>query len=139
MITKLPKGDPYPALVSNNLYETGMFDQTLNGICSLSVVEKNDKHRTVLIERSFRNGRGKSYVAGYSFIQCLQCRCEEDNLRVFRSLLEEIVRTKANGNYMEVEPILCAFGFSDEVIRFVDQYNSFQRRKPIQLMSYEAS
>lgn len=138
VITKLLKGDPYPALVSKNLYETGVFDQTLNGNCSLSVVEKSDKYRTVLIERSFWNGRGKSYVAGYAFIQCLPCRCEEDNLRAFRSLLEEIVKTKAKGNYMEVEPILCSFGFSDEVIRFVDQYNSFQRRKPIQLFSYEA-
>lgn len=138
MIIRLEKGDPYLALVSNTLYETGMFDQALNGNYSLSVIERSDKDRTVLIERTFRNSLGESFGAGYYFIQCLQCRCGEDNLRLFRSLLEEVVKRKAKGNHMEVEPFLSAPGFADEVTRFVEQYNRFQRRKPIQLFSSEA-
>lgn len=139
VIVKLDKGDPYPALASNKLYETGIFASTLNGNYSLSVIERSDKDRTVLIERAFRNGRGKSLTAGYYFIQCLLCQCGEDSLRQFRGLLEEVVKTRARGDYMEVEPLLGAPGFRDEVVGFVDQYNSFQRRKPIQLFSYEVT
>ncbi|MFP3880594.1 MAG: hypothetical protein ACLFVA_06540 [Dehalococcoidia bacterium] len=115
-----------------------MFDQTLNGNYSLSVIEISDRDRTVLIERTFRNGRGKSLGAGYYFIQCLLCQCGEDSLRLFRGLLEEVVKAKARGNYMEVEPLLSAPEFTDEVVKFVEQYNSFQRRKPIQLFSFGA-
>ena len=138
MIVRLGNGDPYQALISNRVYETGVFDETLNGNYSLAVIERNDKDRTVLIERTFRNGHGRPSVAGWCFIQCLRCQCAEDNLRLFRGLLEEVVKAKARGNYMEVEPLLIAPGFTDAVVRFVDQYNSFQRRKPIQLFGYEA-
>jgi hypothetical protein len=133
MIRKLSTSDPYSSLC-RDLYSVGIFDRTINGI--LSVIEKNDKHRTILIERQFLNTSGSQATAGYCLVQCLESPCEEDHLRWFRGLLEKIVKQRAKGNYMEVDPILVAAGFTPVVLGFVEQYNRIQRRKPIQLFVY---
>ena len=131
MIEKLSTSDPYGDLC-NNPYSVGIFDQAINGI--LSIMEKDDEHRTILIERRFASNSGSHVSAGYYFIQCLNSLCEEKHLTQFRALLESVVKQQGKGNYMEVDPILIAPGYSDAVFGFVDQYNRIQKRKPIQLL-----
>lgn len=133
MIEELSTSDPYGSLY-RDLYSVGLFDQNINGL--LSIIERNDKYRTILIERKFVNDSGSSIASGYYFVQCLSSICEEEDLKQFRSFLEIIVKEKANGNYMEVDPILIAPGCSNSVLSFTDQYNRIQKRKPIQLFRY---
>jgi len=133
MIEKLPTSDPYGDLC-NDPYSVGIFDQAINGI--LSIVEKNDEHGTVLIERTFANNSGSDVSAGYYFVQCVNSLCEEKHLTQFRALLESVVKQRGKGNYMEVDPILVAPRYSDAVLRFVEQYNRMQQRKPIELFRY---
>lgn len=119
MIRKLSTSDPYKSL-GKDLYSMGIFDKTINGL--LSVIEKNDNDRTILIGKKFANNSGEYISSGYYFIQCLSSWCNEDNLKLFRGFLEAVVIQKAKGNYMEVDPILIA-----------PEYNRIQKRKPIQL------
>lgn len=133
MTEKLSTSEPYGDLCKDP-YSVGVFDQAINGI--LSIVEKNDGDRTILIERRFTNNSGSHVSAGYYFMQCLDSLCEEKHLTQFRALLESVVKQQGKGNYMEVDPILIARGYSDAVFGFVDQYNRIQKRKPIQLLEY---
>ncbi len=133
MIEKLSTSDPYGDLC-NNLYSVGIFDQAINGM--LSIMEKDEEHRTILIERRFASNCGSHVRAGYYFIQCLNSLCEEKHLTQFRALLESVVKQQGKGNYMEVDSILIAPEYSDAVFDFVDQYNRIQKRKPIQLLEY---
>lgn len=129
-IKKIKTLTPYKTLCEN-LYSSGIFDKNINGL--LSIIEKNDKLGTILIERKYINNGGNTIICGYYFIQCFNSVCTEENLKLFREILEKVVKQKARGNYMEVNPIIIAKGFTEEVIDFVDKYNKIQRRKPIEL------
>jgi len=123
-----PTQDLYNSLCKD-LYSLDIFDKSLNGL--LSIIEKNDRHRTILIEKKFAVSSSGERTAGFFFVQCLNSFCNEEQLKEFRKNLEKVVKERAKGNYMEVDPILIAPGYSDIVINFVNQYNNFQRRKPI--------
>jgi len=123
----------YSSLISN-LYSIGIFDSAINGL--LSIIEENDKYQTILLERQFADNFNIYIESGYYFIQCLNCTCNETTLKQFRIMLENIVKHKAKGNYMEVDPIIIADGYSPDVLSFIYQYNKIQRRKPIQLFIY---
>jgi len=133
IIEKLKISNPYSSLLSN-LYSIGIFKSTINGL--LSIIEKNDKYQTILLERQFINNSNIYIESGYYFIKCFNCPCNENELKKFRNTLENIVKQKTKGNYMEVDPIIIAVGFSPDVLNFIYQYNRIQRRKPIQLFSY---
>ena len=133
IIEKLKISNPYSSLLSN-LYSIGIFKSTINGL--LSIIEKNDKYQTILLERQFINNSNIYIESGYYFIQCFNCPCNENELKQFRNTLENIVKQKTKGNYMEVDPIIIAVGFNPDVLNFIYQYNRIQRRKPIQLFSY---
>ncbi|MBU4562853.1 hypothetical protein KKB17_05545 [bacterium] len=133
MVKKLKNNDPYRSLISN-LYSIGIFKSAINGL--LSIIEKNDKYRTILLERQFINNSNIYIESGYYFIQCFNCTCNKNELKQFRNTLENIVKQKTKGNYMEVDPIIIAVEFSPDVLNFIYQYNRIQRRKPIQLFSY---
>lgn len=133
IIEKLKISNPYSSLLSN-LYSIGIFKSAINGL--LSIIEKNDKYQTILLERQFINNSNIYIESGYYFIQCFNCPCNENELKQFRNTLENIVKQKTKGNYMEVDPIIIAVGFSPDVLNFIYQYNRIQRRKPIQLFSY---
>jgi len=133
IIEKLKISNPYSSLLGN-LYSIGIFNSSINGL--LSIIEKNDKHRAILIERKFINSSNSYVGSGYYFIQCFNFLCNENELKQFRNTLENIVKQKAKGNYMEVDPIIIATGFNPDVLNFIYQYNRIQRRKPIQLFSY---
>jgi len=133
VIKKLSTSEPYISLCQD-LYSLDIFDKAINGL--LTIIEKNKELRITLVERKFVNNSGSCINAGYFFIQCLKTICEEEHLKVFRRFLETTVKEKAKGNYMEVDPILSATGYSNNVIDFVDKYNEIQRRKPIQLFLY---
>jgi len=133
IIEKLKISNPYSSLLSN-LYSIGIFKSTINGL--LSIIEKNDKYQTILLERQFINNSNIYIESGYYFIQCFNCPCSENELKQFRNTLENIVNRKTKGNYMEVDPIIIAVGFNPDVLNFIYQYNRIQRRKPIQLFSY---
>ena len=134
MVKKLRCQDPYTALRTDP-YSSGLFTQTVNGF--LEVVQQDDKARTIVLETSFLNSQGSRVHAAYFFVQCLESECHETELTNFRHLLEYIVREKASGNYMQVNPILIAASFDEPVIEFVEQYNSVQKRKPIELFCLE--
>lgn len=133
MIKKISKANPFNS-ICKDLFSVGLFDKAINGL--LSIVEKNGEHRTIVIERKFVDNSGNYLVAGYYFIQCLYSVCDENDLKQFRGYLENLVKEKAKGNYMEVDPILIAPGYNDSVLNFINQYNKIQRRKPIQLFLY---
>ena len=130
MTRKLSTSDPYNSL-RNDLYSVGIFDPTINGL--LSAIEKNDNNQTILVQREFADDSGSHVDAGYYFIQCLNSLCKEKHLKQYRGFLESVVKQKAKGNYMEVDPILIAPEYDNAVLSFVDQYNKLQKRKPIQL------
>lgn len=123
------------AILCRDLYSIGIFDEKINGL--LSIVEKDDDARTMLVERKYIDCNGNPGVSGYYFIQCLQVCCEEKHLKNYRQRLEDIVKQKAKGNFMEVSPIIVAPEFNDAVNDFVAQYNRIQRRKPIKLETHK--
>ncbi len=133
MIKKLSTSAPYNSLCKD-LYSLGIFDKAINGL--LSIIETDDKHQTILIERRFADNSGDYIEAGYYFIQCLNITCEEEHLKQSREILEIVIKQKVKSNYMEVDPILLAPEFNKAVLDFVNQYNKIQRRKPIQLFRY---
>lgn len=133
MVKKLKISNPYMAL-KKNLYSLDIFNKKINGL--LNILEKNDELCTLLIERRFINNLGEKIESGYFFIQCLNSNCEEFHLIEFRKLLERIIMDRAKGNYMEVDPILIAPEFDFKVIEFIEQYNKFHKRKPIQIFTY---
>lgn len=134
MIKQLSVSDPYEKLCED-LYSLEIFNKRINGL--LELIETIKDQNSILVERKFIDNSGNYVSAGYYFIQCLNELCEEEHLKEFRSLLEIIVKQKAQGNYKEVDPILIAPNFSASSLDFVDKYNKIQRRKSIQLYSYE--
>jgi|GEM_PF-1766491 len=134
MVKKLSILDPYKTLCKD-LYSADIFDQAIDGL--LFLVEKDDGEQTLLIEKKFVNNSEGYLNSGYYFIQCINSVCSDEQIKKFRGLLEKVVKQKAKGNYMEVEPIIVAQKYDDSVIEFVEQYNKMQKRKPIQLFIYE--
>lgn len=133
MVKKILTAEPYNS-ICDNLYSVDIFDKTLNGL--LSVIDKKHNNQTILIERKFTDSHRVQIGAGYYFIQCLTVTCGEEQLTQYRRLLEEVVKQRARGNYMEVDPILIAPQFNSAVLTFIEQYNKIQKRKPIQLFNY---
>jgi len=133
MTKKVASVDPYSSLYQD-LYSLGIFDRNING--NLHILEKNDEHKTILIERRYVDLSGNLVISGFYFIQCLYFICETEHIRKFRGNLEIVVKKKAKGNYMEVDPIILARGYKEDVSHFIANYNEIQRRKPIQLFIF---
>ena len=115
-------------------YSMGIFDKTVDG--QLAIAETDDNNKSVLVEKSFADHTGTQISCGHVFIQCLDTRCDENDLMRFRGLLQNIVNSRSKGDYMEVEPILIAPSFSNHVVMFVTQYNEIQKRKHIRLLPH---
>ncbi len=105
-----------------------------NNVNNLTIVEKNETERRILVERSFCDEKGKRVISGFLLIKIIDNICKEKDLIKFRRALERVVKERCGGNYMEVEPILIAKDFEEKVMEFVTNYNKLQRRKPIQLI-----
>ena len=61
MIRKLKFSD-HKALCSGDIYAVGIFDRIVNGF--LSVVERNENSRTLIIQRSFENNSSNRLSSG---------------------------------------------------------------------------
>ena len=134
MPTKLRTSDPYQTLLKN-LFSLQIFDRSLNG--SLHIRETDVTVQTLLIEREFVNTSEMRMTAGFVLIQCFSESMSDQDLRNFRSLVEDIVRRKTQGNYMDVNPIIIAPSFTESVYLFIQDYNKMQSRQPIERYEYE--
>lgn len=132
-IQRITTENPYKSL-SEDLYSLGILSKEING--NLNFIKKYVRDQVLLISKGFLNLGGKEKISGYIFIQCVNDVCNIEIIKSFRKKLENIVKQYAEGNYMEVDPILIARDFSTDVIKFVDEYNTFQKRKNLRLYKY---
>ncbi len=129
----LRAANPYRTLL-NDPFALPIFDRSLNG--SLAILLKDDVAQTMLIERRFKNTSDNTMNAGFIFIQCFNESITEEHLRRFRSLIETVVKEKAQGNYMDLNPIIIAPDFARSVLQFIEDYNRMQNRQPIETYQY---
>ena len=133
MIEKISIGTPYDS-ICRDPYSLSILGKEING--DLAIIEKDNIQKFILLNKRFLDLAGKAKNSGYCLVQCIEGVCNIDSVEEFRRKLEEITRKYANGNYMEVDPILVAKAFSQDVLAFIDSYNGLQKRKPMRLYTF---
>lgn len=132
-IDKITIGTPYDS-ICRDYYSLSIFEKEVNG--DLAIIEKDDIQKLILFNKRFLDLEGRNKSSGYCLMQCIEGICNIDSLKAFRKRLEETTRKYTNGNYMNVDPILVAKAFSQDVLSFIDSYNSLQKRKPMRLYTF---
>jgi len=131
-IEKISIGNPYDS-ICRDPYSVSIFEREING--DLAIIERDDIHKFILLNKGFLDLKNRDKNSGYCLVHCIYGVCDIDSVKIFRKKLEEITIKYATGNYMDVDPVLIAKSFSQNVLSFVDSYNNFQKRKPIRLYS----
>lgn len=130
MIENISTGNPYDSICGDP-YSLSIFERQING--DLAIIEKDNIQKLILFNKKFLDLEGGHRSSGYCLVRCIDGICNIDSVEEFRRKLDEITRKYANGNYMDVDPILIAKAFSQDVLAFIDSYNSLQKRKPMRL------
>jgi len=133
MIEKISTETPYDSICKDP-YSLSIFEREING--DLGIIERDDIPKLILFNKRFLDLEGRGKSSGYCLVQCIDDVCNIDSVEEFRKKLEEIARKYANGNYMDIDPILIAKAFSQDVLVFIDNYNSLQKRKPMRLYTF---
>ncbi|OIP26825.1 MAG: hypothetical protein AUK00_03540 [Dehalococcoidia bacterium CG2_30_46_9] len=133
MIEKISNGTPY-ASICREPYSLSIFERKING--DLAIIEMDNIQKLILFNKRFLDLEGRDKSSGYCLVQCIEGVCNIDSVEEFRRKLDEITRKYANGNYMDIDPILIAKAFSQDVLVFIDSYNSLQKRKPVRLYTF---
>lgn len=133
MIEKISIGTPYDS-ICRDPYSLSIFEREING--DLAIIERDNIQKLILFSKRFLDLEGRDKSSGYCLVQCIEGVCNIDAVEEFRRKLDEITRKYANGNYMDVDPILIAKAFSQDVLAFIDGYNNLQKRKPMRLYTF---
>ncbi len=133
MIEKIFIGHPYDS-ICRDPYSLSIFEKKINGM--LTIIERDDTRKLILFNKGFLDLESRDKSAGYCLVKCIEGVCNIDSVEEFRRKLEEITKKYANGNYMGVDPVLVAKAFSQDVLTFIDSYNSLQKRKPMRLYTF---
>lgn len=133
MVEKISTGNPYNS-ICRDPYSLSILAKEING--DLAIIEKDDIQQFILLNKGFLDLADKAKSSGYCLVQCIEGVCNIDSVEEFRRKLEEITRKYANGNYMDIDPILIAKDFPRDVLAFIHSYNSLQKRKPVRLYTF---
>jgi len=133
MIEKISIGTPYDS-ICRDPYSLSIFEREING--TLTIIERDDTRKLILFNKGFLDLESRNKSSGYCLVQCIEGVCNIDSVEEFRRKLEGITKKYANGNYMNVDPVLVAKAFSQDVLTFIDGYNSLQKRKPMRLYTF---
>jgi len=133
MVEKISTGNPYNS-ICRDPYLLSILRKEING--DLVITEKDDVQKFVVLSKGFLDLEGQPKSSGYCLVQCIDGVCNIHSVEEFRRKLEEITKKHANGNYMDVDPVLVAKAFSQDALAFIDSYNSLQKRKPVRLYTF---
>ena len=98
---------------------------------NLQLVEKNANKQYLLFRKNFDG------CAGYAFIVCKNGEVRLVDFKIIFDSYSKIVRSYGKGDFKEVELIIIAKRFSEEVINFISVYNeNYSRRTPIRIFVY---
>lgn len=133
VIERISIGTPYDS-ICRDPYSLNILEREING--DLAIIERDNIQKLIQFNKRFLDLGGRDKSSGYCLVQCIEGVCNIDSVEKFRRKLDEITRRYANGNYMDVDPILIAKAFSQNVLAFIDGYNSLQKRKPMRLYTF---
>ena len=133
-ITELNIDKPFEKLIENP-YNISIFTKALD--FNLTLVDKDTKSRTLLFQKEYTDEKGRNILCSYIFIQVINKLCSAKEFENYKRLLDEIVREYSQGDYLEIEPVIFANNYDEDVKTFIKDYNRIEHRKPYKLVLFK--
>lgn len=104
---------------------------------SRTILKKNEVKKLFILEEDQLKADGTREKFGYVFLRFFKNKLEWNGLKEFMQDMKEFVEESDEKDYMETCPTIITPKVEDEALRFINLYNTYQRRKAIKLFLTE--
>jgi hypothetical protein len=129
MLPHIKSADPYRDLQANPYLFNQVFSRHKD--FEVQLIGQMEEFKVLIFEKKF-NG-----TAEKSFVFCIDEKVNVGLLKKLIKVYRQFVVSLSNRNFRDVEPIIIATSFENEVISLIETYNmNYNKRKPFRVFTY---